>query len=119
LRRRRARYGANRRIRIDPGLRLDLVAGHEFLEPVDDNAVAVLQAFAHQPEAVLHRAGADRLRRDAAIVLDHEDFAAAAGVALNGLLRHGDGVGIDALLDQDADIHARQQFAIRIRELPT
>ena len=110
-------YCTNRGIRIDPRLRLDLVAGHEFLEPVDDDAVAVLQALADQPQAVLHRAGADRLRRDAAVVLDHEHFAAAAGIALDRLLRHGDGVGIDALLDQDADIHARQQFALRIGKL--
>ena len=117
LRRRCARYGTNRGIRIDPRLRLDLVAGHEFLEPVDDDAVAVLQALADQPQAVLHRAGADRLRRHAAVFLDHEHLAAAAGIALDRLLRHGDGVGIDALFDQDADIHARQQFAIRIGKL--
>src|SRR6185295_12404260 len=95
LRRRCVRYGADRRIRIDPRLCLDLVAGHEFLEPVDDDAIAVLEALADQPQAVLHRAGADRLRRHAAVFLDHEDLAATAGIALDRLLRHGDGIGID------------------------
>ena len=96
---------------------LDLVAGGEFLEAVDHDAVAGLQALGDEPVAVLHRAGADRLHRDAVVVLDHEHFAAAAGIALDRLLRHRDGVGIDALLDQDADIHARQQFALRIGKL--
>ena len=37
----RTRNRTNRSIRIDPRLRLDLVAGHELLEPVDDDAVAI------------------------------------------------------------------------------
>ena len=60
------------------------------------------------------RTGCDR---DVVVVLDHEHFAAAAAVALDRLLRHGDGVGVDALLDLHADIHARQQFALRIGKL--
>ena len=67
--------------------------------------------------AVLHRAGAHRLHGDAVVVLDDEHLAAAAAVALDRLLRHRDGVAVDALLDPDADIHARQQFALRIAEI--
>ena len=95
-------------------MRPDLVAGGKFLEALDHDLVAGLQSFGHEPLAVLHRSGAHRLHRDAVVVLDHEHFAAAAAIALDRLLRHRDGVGVDALLDQDADIHARQQFALRI-----
>ena len=54
--------------------------------------------------------------RDVIVVLDDEHLAATAAVALDRLLRHRDGIGIDALLDQHANIHARQQFTLRIRK---
>ena len=63
---------------LDPNLWLDLVAGHEFLETFDHVPVAGLQAFGDQPLSVLLRAGADRLRCDAIVVLDDEDLAATA-----------------------------------------
>src|SRR6185369_17614678 len=82
-----ARDCTDRGIRIDPRFRLHLVAGHEFLEAVNDDAVAVLEALADQPNTVLHRAGSYRLRGHTAIRLDHEHLAAAAGIALDCLLR--------------------------------
>ena len=97
-------------------MRPDLVAGGEFLETFDHDLVAGLQAVGDEPLAVLHRADADRLDRHAVVVLDHEYLAAAAAVALDRLLRHRDRIAVDALLDLHADIHARQQFALRIRE---
>ena len=74
--------------RFGKQLRPDLVAGGEFLEALDHDPVAGLQPFGDEPLAVLHRAGAHRLDRDAVVVLDHEHFAAAAAVALDRLLRH-------------------------------
>ena len=59
------------------------------------------------------RTGCDR---HAVIVLDDEHLAAAAAIALDRLLRHRDRIAVDALLDLHADIHARQQFALRIGE---
>ena len=113
-----ARYCADRGIRIDPRLRLDLVAGARTSGTLDDDAVAGLEAVADQPvrRPAPRRCGpaASPTRPSS---LTHEDLAAAAGVALDRLLRHRDGVGIDALLDQHADIHAGQQFALGIREL--
>ena len=97
--------------------RPDLVSGGKLLKALDHDLVAGLQSFGHEPLAVLHRSGAHGLHGDAVVVLDHEHFAAAAAVALDRLLRHRNGVGVDALLDQDADIHARQQFALRIGKL--
>ena len=105
------------RVRFGPGLRPDLVAGGELLETLDHDLVAGLQAFGDEPLAALQRAGTHRLHRDAVVVLDHEHFAAAAAIALDRLLRHRDGVAVDALLDLHADIHAGQQFALRIGKL--
>ncbi|MGY4327629.1 hypothetical protein ACVWWG_002046 [Bradyrhizobium sp. LB7.2] len=51
------------------------------------------------------------------VVLDDEHLAAAAAVALDRLLRHRDRVAIEALVDADPDIHARQQLALGIAEL--
>src|SRR6266702_3325897 len=70
------------RIRLRPGLRLDLVARRELLETLDHDLVAGLQAVGDEPDAVLHRAGAHRLHRDAVVVLDDEHLAAATAIAL-------------------------------------
>src|SRR5688572_27558179 len=68
--------------RLDHRPRLDAVAGGELLEAVDHHAVAGLQAFDHQPAAVLGGAQPHRLQGGAVVVLDDEDLAAAAAVAL-------------------------------------
>ena len=61
------------------------------------------------PEADLHEARA--------VVVAHQKHLAAAGiVAADGLLRHGKRIGIDALDDLHAHIHAGQQRQIRIRK---
>src|SRR5829696_5908382 len=70
--------------------RLDAVAGGELLEAVDHHAVAGLQAFDHQPAAVLRCAQPHRLQGGAVVVLDDEDLAAATAIALDGLLGNGD-----------------------------
>src|ERR1700756_6074073 len=100
-----------------PDLRLHSVAGGKFLEAFDHDAIAGLQSVGDEPLAVLHRAGADGLHDDAVVVLHDEHLAAAAAIALDGLLRNCDGVTVDALLDADAHIHARQQFALRVWKL--
>src|SRR5262249_22064604 len=82
---------------LGPGLRLDLIAGRKFLDASAPVPGAGLQAIRDEPHAVLPPAGLHRLDGDAAIVLDHEHLAAAAAVPLDRLLRHGDGVAVDAL----------------------
>ena len=53
----------------------------------------------------------------AVVVAHHEHFAAAGVVAADGLLRHRERIGIDALLDLHAHIHAGQQRQLRIGKL--
>src|SRR3954466_13225850 len=78
---------------IRPRVRLDLVAGSKLLEALDNDAFAALEAFGDEPQTVLHGAGAYHLRRNTAIVLDHEHLGAAAAIALDRLLRNRDRVG--------------------------
>jgi hypothetical protein len=60
------------------------------------------------------------LLQDGPVVRAHHiDLAGAGGVALDRLLRDRERVAVGALHDLDADIHAREQFSLRIRELAT
>ncbi len=61
----------------------------------------------------------DRTHNHVVVVPDDKDLAAAAGVALHRLLGNGDRIAVDALLQQHADVHARQQLAVRIRKFAT
>ena len=62
-------------------------------------------------------AEADRHEARAVVVAHHKHLAAAGIVAANGLLRHRKRVGVDALHDLHAHVHAGQQRHIRIRKL--
>src|SRR5262249_54518132 len=96
-----------RRVRLGPGLRPDLVAGCNLLETFDHDLVAGLQAIGDEPHAVLQRADLDRLDSDATVIADDKHLAAAAAVALDRLLRHRNGIGVDAQFDLHAHVHAR------------
>ena len=88
-----------------------------FWKPSTTTLSPAFRPSVDEPDSVLHRAGAHRLHGDVVVVLDDEHLAAAAAIALDRLLRHRDRVAVDALLDLDADIHARQQLALGIAEL--
>src|SRR6202011_4293654 len=51
------------------------------------------------------------------VFADHEHFAPAPVVAAHRLLRYRERMGIDPLLDLNADIHAGQQRQLRIGKL--
>ncbi len=87
---RKARSG----IRISPGGRLDLVACSKFLEALDHDALAALQAFGHEPLTVLHGTRSYHLDRNMTVILDDEYFGAAAAIALHCLLRNGNGMSV-------------------------
>ena len=60
----------------------------------------------------------DRTQDDAAVVSDDIDFAAAAGVALDGLLRNGDASLSTPCSKRTRNVHAWQQLALRIGNSP-
>ena len=86
------------------------IAGDELLKAVDDDAVAGLEAVDDQPAVARSRVRAGPAATRRAIVVAHDEHFARAGiVAADRLLRHRERVGIDALLDLHAHIHAGQQ----------
>src|SRR5690349_10314077 len=99
---------------IDPGQGIHTIAWRELLEAVHNHAVTRLQPVEHQPLAALDRTEAHRLKGDAVVALDHVHVAAARAVALDRLLRQGDRIAVDSLLNQDTNIHARQQLMLGV-----
>ena len=94
-------------------------AGLELLEALDHDAIAGGQAFDHLPLLVDDSPGAHLLQDGPVVRAHHIDLAGAGGVALDRLLRNRERVAIGALDDLDADIHAREQFSLRIGKLAT
>ncbi|KKD57584.1 hypothetical protein VM57_04165 [Stenotrophomonas maltophilia] len=48
--------------------------------------------------------------------IGHENVCLAVRVAFDRALRHENGLGIDALVDMDPDVHAGQQQAVGVGE---
>ena len=104
-------------VRVQPHVRLrPCRRPTNFWNPSTTTLVAGLEPVEDQPLARPAWSRCGPARCDRLSCLDDEHFAAAAGIALDRLLRHGDRVAVDALLDLNAHIHARQQFALRIRK---
>jgi hypothetical protein len=76
-------------------------------------------AIDHLPLLVDDSPGAHLLQDGPVVRAHHIDLAGAGGVALDRLLRNRERVAVGALDDLDADIHAQEQFSLRIGKFAT
>ncbi|QTK81150.1 Hypothetical protein AT6N2_L0194 [Agrobacterium tumefaciens] len=102
-----------------PRFRLYLGAGSRLLEAFGNNPVSVLQAVGDNPAVADGASDAHPALFDSVFGIDNQHARLPAGVTLHGLLRHGESRLLNALLDLNANIHARQQIAVRVGEFAT